>query len=131
MGSQQHSAQTTTQIPSQTDTPALTYIALALLVAVTLFATTTSARGDIYVYEVNTVEKRYITVSQLLPDAYLYYNGGDDIIAELKVLKTYPNGNGNYQKAMSDYNIQGNNYGPLPPQDAQHNLSFRPYIWWR
>ncbi len=129
MGSQQHSA----QMPPHTTTPTAPRIVLALLVAllVALLTFTTAARGDIYVYEVNTVEKRYITVSQLLPDAYLYYNGGDDIIAEIKVLKTYPNGNGNYQKAMSDYNIQGNNYGPLPPQDAQHNLSFRPYIWWR
>ena len=106
----------------------MTILIVVISIAYSILFITTSF-ADVYVYEVNTVDKRYVTVSMLQENAYRYYNGGDDVIAEMTVLQVYPEGS--YQQAMEDYNIQGNNYGALSPIDAEHDLSFRPHVWWR
>ena len=103
---------------------------IAALSAAVWAATPAKSKAKVYVYEVITAETTFQTVSKLQPDAFLYYNGGEDIIFSLKVLDVYPVED--FDKAVRDYGLEEKNVRFLPhitvPND---NISRRPYYWWR
>lgn len=83
-----------------------------------------------YVYEVITAQTTFQTASKLQPDAFFYYNGGEDIIISLKVLDVYPDDN--FTQALRDYGLENKNVRYLPHLDVpKDNITRRPYYWWR
>ena len=84
----------------------------------------------VYVYEVVTNVSTFTTVSKLQPDAFLMYNGGEDIICSLKVLRVYPNRK-DFKQAIRDYNLEEKNVRFLPHIQTECNIPRRPYYWWR
>jgi hypothetical protein len=86
--------------------------------------------AKVYVYEVVTDSTRFQTVSKLNKKAFLFYNGGKDIIKKLTILKVYADNN--YKKALKDYKLEESNSKMLLPQKTPAT-SFRswPFVWWR
>lgn len=99
----------------------ITFIFLIILVQV--------AAARVYVYEVTTAATRFQTASKLPPDAFLYYNGGYDVVYDLKVLATYPDEK--MAQALKDYNLEKNNSNPLIHNPVPRNIPKKPYYWWR
>ena len=89
----------------------------------------TSVFAKVYVYEVVTDTKRFQTASKLEPKAYLYYNGGKDIIKKLMIVKVYADNE--FKKALEDYKLENNNKDLLPTTPPVNNISTGPFIWWR
>lgn len=87
------------------------------------------AAAKVYVYEVTTAATRFQTASKLSPDAFLYYNGGYDIIHNLKVLAVYADKD--MDKALKDYNLEQNNSNSLIHTPEPRNIPKKPYYWWR
>lgn len=105
-----------------------TLLALVLLTIFLLFANTLQAR--VYVYEVKTATNTFTTASKLQPDAFLYYNGGFDVIYSLKILAIYKDKD--MAQAMRDFNLEKNNsnqFNHIKPDN--HSIPKKPYYWWR
>lgn len=83
----------------------------------------------IFVYEVTTVEKRFITASKKSFFTFRDMNGGKDYIKRLKVLGIYDDNE--TEKAIKDFNLGSNNYKELLPENIFDNSTNPPYIWWR
>ncbi|MDR2870071.1 MAG: hypothetical protein LBV04_06455 [Deferribacteraceae bacterium] len=108
----------------------LVFIAALILVFDTQVLASNKARsGFVYVYEVVTAQTSFQTASKLEPAAFLKYNGGEDYIHSLKVLKTYDNKN--YDQALRDYELQNGNVRFIPHTPVERNIERRPYYWWR
>lgn len=88
-----------------------------------------SAWATVYVYEVTTESTRFQTASKLPPDAFLLYNGGYDIIYDLKILATYADKD--MAQAMKDYNLEKNNSNNLVHNPVPRNVPKKPYYWYR
>lgn len=88
-----------------------------------------SAWATVYVYEVTTESTRFQTASKLPPDAFLLYNGGYDIIYDLKILATYADKD--MAQAMKDYNLEKNNSNNLIHNPVPRNIPRKPYYWYR
>ena len=69
------------------------------------------------------------TASKLPPDAFLYYNGGYDVIYDLKVIATYPDEK--MDQALKDYNLEENNSNSLVHNPVPRSIPKKPYYWWR
>lgn len=102
-------------------------VSLAALILFVILVQVAAAR--VYVYEVTTAATRFQTASKLPPDAFLYYNGGYDVIYDLKVLATYPDEK--MAQALKDYNLEKNNSNALIHNPVPHNIPKKPYYWWR
>ncbi|GHU85178.1 hypothetical protein AGMMS49941_04580 [Deferribacterales bacterium] len=91
----------------------------------------TRAEAVVFVYQVYTRLYTYIVVSKLRPDAYWAYNGGFDVIYDLKILRQYPDEQ--YDKAIKDYRIDRGGYRRLKPKDPDDKPHPRhvPDHWWR
>ena len=63
-------------------------ITVSLITCIFLVILVQVAAARVYVYEVTTAATRFQTASKLPPDAFLYYNGGYDVVYDLKVLAT-------------------------------------------
>ena len=87
------------------------------------------AEATVYVYEVVTERRSFQTASKLSPDAFLKYNGGEDVIYGLTVLKTYSDKY--YEQALRDYELQETNYRSIPHTPRERTVERRPYFWWR
>jgi hypothetical protein len=84
----------------------------------------------VYVYEVVTQETTFQTASKLQPDAFLMYNGGEDVILKLTVLKVYADKE--FDKALEDYGLQSKNLRYMPHEVYKSdNHSRVPFYWWR
>jgi hypothetical protein len=86
----------------------------------------------VYVYEVVTQETTFQTASKLQPNAFLMYNGGEDVILKLTVLKVYADKE--FDKALEDYGLQSKNLRYMPHEvNKSDNLSRShvPFYWWR
>lgn len=88
-----------------------------------------SSFASVYVYEVTTQTARFHTASKLPPDAFLYYNGGFDIIYDLQVVGVYPDKD--MDKALKDYNLEKNNSNMLPFKPLPKRIPRKPFYWWR
>ena len=102
-------------------------VSLAALILFVILVQVAAAR--VYVYEVTTAATRFQTASKLPPDAFLYYNGGYDVIYDLKVLATYPDEK--MAQALKDYNLEKNNSNALIHNPGPRNIPKKPYYWWR
>lgn len=102
-------------------------VSLAALILFVILVQVAVAR--VYVYEVTTAATRFQTASKLPPDAFLYYNGGYDVIYDLKVLATYPDEK--MAQALKDYNLEENNSNALIHNPVPRNIPKKPYYWWR
>lgn len=102
-------------------------VSLAALILFVILVQVAAAR--VYVYEVTTAATRFQTASKLPPDAFLYYNGGYDVIYDLKVLATYPDEK--MAQALKDYNLEENNSNTLIHNPVPRNIPKKPYYWWR
>lgn len=102
-------------------------VSLAALILFVILVQVAAAR--VYVYEVTTAATRFQTASKLPPDAFLYYNGGYDVIYDLKVLATYPDEK--MAQALKDYNLEKNNSNALIHNSVPRNIPKKPYYWWR
>ncbi len=87
------------------------------------------AVARVYIYEVTTAATHFHTASKLPPDAFLYYNGGHDIIYDLKVIATYPDDK--MAQALKDYNLEESNSNTLIHTPVPRNVPKKPYYWWR
>lgn len=96
---------------------------------VTIVLSSVKAWATVYVYEVTTETTRFQTASKLPPDAFLLYNGGYDIIYDLKILATYADKD--IAQAMKDYNLEKNNSNNLIHTPVPRNVPKKPYYWWR
>jgi hypothetical protein len=97
------------------------------VLALALFAE--PAFSAVYIYEVITTSRRFQTASMLGPKAFLYYNGGTDIIKSLKVVQKYP-GN-DFNKAVEDYKLGNANYRSLLYEEPPAGSNYIRFIWWR
>lgn len=88
-----------------------------------------ASNAAVYVYEVETDSSSFHTASKLPPDAFLTFNGGEDIIYRLKVVKVYPNKD--FKQAIKDYNLEDKNVRYLPHVSTKHTTPRRAYYWWR
>ncbi|MBQ3034332.1 MAG: hypothetical protein IJD28_08115 [Deferribacterales bacterium] len=88
----------------------------------------TGAEARVYIYEVTTASTRFQTASKLPPDAFLVYNGGHDVIFDLKVVAVYPDKD--MAQALKDFNLEENNNNLLSTS-VQRNIPRKPYYWWR
>ena len=102
-------------------------VSLAALILFVILVQVAAAR--VYVYEVTTAATRFQTASKLPPDAFLYYNGGYDVIYDLKVLATYPDEK--MAQALKDYNLEKKNSNALIHNPVPRNIPKKPYYWWR
>lgn len=102
-------------------------VSLAIIILLVLMAEVAAAR--VYIYEVTTAATRFQTASKLPPDAFLYYNGGHDVIYDLKVVATYPDEK--MAQALKDYNLEKNNSNALIHNPVPRNIPKKPYYWWR
>jgi len=83
----------------------------------------------VYVYEVATDSRRFLTSSIKDPVTFLYLNGGKDVIVNLKVVKIYADNN--IKRAVEDFNLDKYNKKELLPKKYPINNNPAPYIWWR
>ncbi len=104
-------------------------VTISFLVVILLILLVQVAAARIYIYEVTTAATRFQTASKLPPDAFLYYNGGHDVIYNLKVLATYPDDK--MAQALKDYNLEENNSNTLVHSPVPRNIPKKPYYWWR
>ena len=90
-----------------------------------------SGAAYVFVYEVETKDTTFQTVSKLHPDSFLMYNGGEDIILRLTILKIYADKE--FNQALEDYGLQSNNmrYMPHKADAGGDNRSRVPFYWWR
>ena len=79
----------------------ITTVSFTAVILLILLVQVAAAR--VYVYEVTPAATRFQTASKLPPDAFLYYNGGYDIIYDLKVVATYPDEK--MVQAFKDYKL--------------------------
>lgn len=100
---------------------------ISLLFIIILSANLASAK--VYVYEVTTQDTRFHTASKLAPDAFLYYNGGFDVIYNLQVVAVYDDKD--MGKALKDYNLEKNNSNMLLHKPVPKRIPRKPYYWWR
>jgi hypothetical protein len=100
---------------------------LISLAALVLF--TGQALSAVYIYEVTTVSRRFQTASMLGPRAYLFHNGGSDIIKNLKIVQKY-SGN-DFNKALEEYQLGKSNYRPLLYETPPADSNYIRFIWWR
>jgi hypothetical protein len=108
----------------------MNFILRKLIISFTaLLLFTGEAVSAVYVYEVTTQSRRFQTASKLDPKAFLFYNGGTDIIKDLKVIQKYPKNE--FNKALEDYHLGNTNYRQIlyktPPADS----NYIRFIWWR
>ncbi len=101
-------------------------IVISFLFIILLFQ---EAIAWVYIYEVTTATRRFQTASKLQPDTFLYYNGGYDIIHDLKIIAIYPNDK--MAQALKDYNLEENNSNDLIFNPVAPNIPQKPYYWWR
>lgn len=104
-------------------------ITVSLITCIFLVILVQVAAARVYIYEVTTAATRFQTASKLPPDAFLYYNGGYDVVYDLKVLATYPDEK--MAQALKDYNLEKNNSNPLNHNPVPRNIPKKPYYWWR
>ncbi len=104
-------------------------ITVSLITCIFLVILVQVAAARVYVYEVTTAATRFQTASKLPPDAFLYYNGGYDVVYDLKVLATYPDEK--MAQALKDYNLEKNNSNSLNHNPVPRNIPKKPYYWWR
>lgn len=104
-------------------------VTISFLVVILLILLVQVAAARIYIYEVTTAATRFQTASKLPPDAFLYYNGGHDVIYNLKVLATYSDDK--MAQALKDYNLEENNSNTLVHSPVPRNIPKKPYYWWR
>ena len=85
----------------------------------------------VFVYEVETLWTTFNTASKLPPDAFLMYNGGEDVIRRLKVVEVYADKD--LEQALRDFNLENKNvrYLPHKPDPDNNSIPRRPYYWWR
>lgn len=83
----------------------------------------------VFVYEVTTLEKRFITASKKSFFTFRDMNGGKDYIKRLKVLAIYDDNE--MKKAKKDFNLGEKNYRELLQENIFDNNTSHPYIWWR
>ena len=101
---------------------------IEIILIFNLFVSICNAK--VYVYEVITNTTRFQTVSKLNGKAFIFYNGGKDIIKKLTILKIYDDNN--YKKALKDYKLEENNANILLPQKTSATaFPDWPFIWWR
>ncbi|MDR2883986.1 MAG: hypothetical protein LBV09_02640 [Deferribacteraceae bacterium] len=99
-----------------------------MLLAILLLPAVSNAA--VYVYEVVTEESTFNTASKLPPDAFLMYNGGEDIIYQLKLVQVYPSNQ--LEQAIRDYNLEEQNVSSLPRTTIDNRtIRRRPFYWWR
>lgn len=104
-------------------------ITVSLTVVILLILLVQVAAARVYIYEVTTAATLFQTASKMPPDAFLYYNGGHDIIYDLKVIATYPDEK--MAQALKDYNLENNNSNSLIHNPVPRNIPKKPYYWWR
>ncbi|MDR0454446.1 MAG: hypothetical protein LBH05_06520 [Deferribacteraceae bacterium] len=85
----------------------------------------------VFVYEVETLQTTFNTASKLPPDAFLMYNGGEDIIRRLKVVEVYADKD--FEQALRNYSLGNKNVRFLQhkPESDNFTIPRRPYYWWR
>lgn len=99
---------------------------LVIIITLCLFE---RVEARVYVYEVTTTSTRFQTVSKLPPDAFLLYNGGHDVIYDLKVVAVYADKD--MAQAMKDFQLEENNSNKLIFTPIPRNVPKKPYYWWR
>ena len=99
----------------------LSFLILAIL--------TSTVYSYTYVYEVATKDRRFLTASIKDPFTYLSFNGGKDVILNLKVVKVYADNN--IKKAAEEFNLDKYNIKELLPKNYTANFNSYYYIWWR
>jgi hypothetical protein len=100
-----------------------------LAVASIFAAISFNVYADIYVYEVVTQTRRFQTASKMLPNAFLRYNGGSDVIYELIIVDKIKGDN--FEEAAKTYKLGENNYRDLSPKASKRPDDFRRFNWWR
>ncbi len=98
-----------------------------VIIIIILFSEAVEAR--VYVYEVTTASTRFQTVSKLPPDAFLQYNGGHDVIYDLKVVAVYADKD--MAQAMKDFQLEEDNKNILLFSPIPRNVPKKPFYWWR
>jgi hypothetical protein len=89
-----------------------------------------NCHARVYVYEVITADTTFHTASKLEPYTFLKYNGGEDIVLQLKVLKVYPDSD--FKTALRDYGLEKGNIRQMPHSGPDNNTVIRrPFYWWR
>lgn len=104
-------------------------VAFSLIFLATVLSQAKVSFASVYIYEVTTQTSRFHTASKLPPDAFLYYNGGFDIIYNLQVVGVYPDKD--MDKALKDYNLEENNSNMLPFKPVPKRVPRKPFYWWR
>ena len=102
-------------------------ISIFILIILTVFVG--EAVAKVYVYEVTTATTTFRTASKLAPDTFLYYNGGYDVIHNLKILAVYKDEE--WSKALKDFNLEENNSNTIIHAPVPRNIPRKPYYWWR
>ncbi|MDR2105363.1 MAG: hypothetical protein LBP51_06385 [Deferribacteraceae bacterium] len=105
--------------------------AAVLFTTFIIFFTPLCTDAYVYVYEAVTRETTFRTASKLQPDAFLIYNGGEDIVLKLTILKIYADKD--FNQALEDYGLQSKNlrYMPHETNATADNRTRTPYYWWR
>lgn len=117
------------QQPNRVSNKTLKRLLLSSILFV-FFALSESSFGYVYVYDVDTGVRHFLTVSKMEPRAYQAYNGGIDILYKIKVLKIYADQD--FEKAKKDYGLdQTANYISEAPTGMQKPLHYTQYRWWR
>ncbi|MGD9807471.1 MAG: hypothetical protein AB7E76_01960 [Deferribacterales bacterium] len=65
----------------------------------------------------------------MLPNSFLKYYGGSDVIYELIIVDTIKGDN--FDEAAQKYKLGENNYRDLSPKAAKRPNDFNRFIWWR
>jgi hypothetical protein len=102
---------------------------LILVFSVPSLASYRAASGYVYVYEVVTEQRSFQTVSKMAPSTFYMYNGGEDTIYALRILKVYPRKD--FNKALSDYEITEGHVRTIEHTPVERDIRRRPYYWWR
>ncbi|MDY6821251.1 MAG: hypothetical protein SVN78_06485 [Deferribacterota bacterium] len=88
------------------------------------------ADSYVYIYKIKTDNKTFITASKLSFNAFVMYNGGVDLIKEIKILDIYDDKD--FNKAIEDYDLEPANFREIPFEGHSDNrTNFNPFIWWR
>ncbi len=99
------------------------------LIFIFLLCLSGKVEAKVYIYEVTTASTRFQTASKLPPDAFLIYNGGHDVIYDLKVVAVYADKD--MAQALKDFNLEENNNNNLLFTPVPRNVPKKPYYWWR
>ena len=103
---------------------------LPLKIALIFYLCLQICEAKVFVYEVVTDNTRFQTVSKLNKKAFLFYNGGKDIIKKLTIVKVYDDSN--YKRALKDYKLEKDNSNSLLPEKTSPvSYPSWPFIWWR